>query len=423
MKRRTKFFAIFFCTAFNLVGHSQATYDNCADALANPITLGDPASCGETATPAGTEAGECLTNWAGNQNSTMWASFTATDDSAVINYVETTSDGEMLKVYGPNSGCQPPCGDQIYSAQQVGDPGHHILLTGLTVGAVYLVQIDATDPNSPSQFSDLEYCFGISEPSDNGLSSGATLIDECGFAFTETTDGGFWQSGTGTGFANLDGNAGTTCGGCTAGNDVSFVINNAAWNTFCSLTTGTWTITVDNVSNCQLTGAGVQAVVFTGTSTNLTNEGQSSPVPAGGWTSPVITVNSGDCAFLMIDGFAGDICEYDVTLTNVSGGCVITVLSVDFKWLALSQSENGTLLNWEVASESNNNKYIIERSDDGENWSEIGTVKSIGNHTSTYNYEYLDDRNKARDVYYRLSVEDNDGKLDVLSIKYLKLFL
>jgi len=266
---------------------------------------------------------------------------------------------------------------------------------------------------------DVTFCIGVAQPSTNAQSSGATLIDECGTAFNETTDGGYWQSGTGTGFANLDGNAGTTCGGCIAGNDVSFVINNAAWNTFCSLTTGTWQITVDNVANCALTGAGVQAAVFTGTTGALVNEGQQSPIGVGGsWTSPTITVNSGDCAFLMLDGFAGDACDYSVTLTNISGGCVI--LPIEFLAFNVNRSETETFLNWEVKSESNNKKFIIEESLDGENFYQIGEVSSIGNHTGGHQYELaVREQNKA-DKYYRLSAENNAGKTTVLSVKFVK---
>jgi hypothetical protein len=30
--------------------------------------------------------------------------------------------------------------------------------------------------------------------------------------YNDTTDGGYWSSGSGSGFSNLDGNAETTCG-------------------------------------------------------------------------------------------------------------------------------------------------------------------------------------------------------------------
>jgi hypothetical protein len=266
---------------------------------------------------------------------------------------------------------------------------------------------------------DVTFCIGVAQPSTNAQSSGATLIDECGTAFNETTDGGYWQSGTGTGFANLDGNAGTTCGGCLAGNDVSFVINNAAWNTFCSLTTGTWQITVDNVANCALTGAGVQAAVFTGTTGALVNEGQQSPIGVGGsWTSPTITVNSGECAYLMLDGFAGDACDYSVTLTNITGGCVI--LPIEFLAFNVYRSESETLLSWDVKSESNNENFIIEESLDGENFYSIGEVPSIGNHTGGHQYELVARTTNNVDKYYRLTAVSNTGDKTVLSVKFVK---
>jgi hypothetical protein len=399
---------------------SQPGNDDCADATA--LTIDGGLSCGQTATDATAETGECVTNWAGNGNSTVWFSFTADNDSLVINYVETVTDGEMLAVYGPGATCQPACATQIYEEQQVGDPGHHILLTGLTVGGTYLIQVDATDPNSPNDPSNLEFCMGIATPDANAVPGGANLLDECGTAFTETTDGGYWQSGTGTGFNNLDGNAGTTCSGCPAGDDTPFIINNAAWNTFCSLTAGTWQITVDNITNCNLAApnAGIQASVFTGTTTALVNEDNSaSPqAPSTSWTSSIITVDSAECAFLMIDGFAGDVCSYDVTLTNITGGCAI----LDVEFMAFNAYRNGGIVehDWKIASELNNDYFILEKSYDGENFREIGKIVSIGNHSNSHEYYFKENNSDSRNAYYRLSEVNNDGLKSHLAIKYLK---
>lgn len=400
---------------------SQAAWDDCADALANPLTVDGGLQCGFDLGTAGTEAGECLTNWAGAGNQTMWSAFTATNDSMVINYIETISDGEWLAVYGPNSGCQPPCADELAgSGQQIGDPGHHLLFTGLTVGATYLIQIDGADPGGPS-VNDINFCIGVAEPSSNSSSSGATLVDECGVTFNNTTDGGYWQNGTSTGFNNLDANAGTTCGTCAAGDDTPFIINNVAWNYFCSLTGGTWTLTVDNITNCTLSSpnSGVQISIFTGTTGALVNEGNSaSPqAPGSSYTSPTITVNAGECAYVMIDGFAGDVCDYSVTLTNITGGC--SILSLEFLSFNAYKTESETILNWTISSESNNSHFIVERSFDGETFEVLGTVNSIGDHGSEYVYEFIDKRTFDSGVYYKLSSEDIEGNIEALAFKHI----
>jgi hypothetical protein len=389
---------------------AQPANDDCADAIALTINAG--LTCGQTATDATAEGGECLTNWAGNGNSTVWYSFTANNDSLVLSYIETVLDGEMLAIYGPGAACQPACATQVYEEQQVGDPGHHILVTGLTVGGTYLIQIDATNPNAPNNPSDLEFCIGIDEPASNGLSTNATLIDECGTIFTETTDGGYWNSGTGASFADLD---------STAGNDVGFVINNFAWNTFCSLTSGSWQITVDGVSNCNVTAPndGIQAAVFSGTQAALVLEDSQSPInPGDTWTSAIITVDSAECAYLGIDGFAGDVCDYQITLTNITGGC--TILPIQFMGFSAIRNDGHISLSWLTLTEIANRHFTIERSNNGDFYEEIGTVISIGDHYQAHTYQFSDLQAPRGNVYYRLSEVSDEGVKSVLAVKYLK---
>lgn len=406
----------------SLVGFSQPANDDCANA--STLTINAGLICGEDAASASLEGGECYTNYSGGSSeSSMWYRITANNDSLVFNFIESnnTNCAPHVAIYGPfapGGGCNPACASQIYDALQTGDPGHHTLLTGLTSGQDYLIQVQNNSCGGPGP-GDIQFCIGVTEPSPNAQSSGATLIDECGTAFNETTDGGYWQSGTGTGFANLDNNAGTTCGGCLAGNDVSFVINNAAWNTFCSLTTGTWQITVDNVANCALSGAGIQAAVFTGTTAALVNEGQQSPIGVGGsWTSPTISVNSGECAYLMLDGFAGDACDYTVTLTNITGGC--TILPVEFESFDVVRTTEQTYFSWTLSSELNNEKFIIEESLDGDSFTPVIEVQSIGDHTHEHTYDYLHQERNDKNKYYRLSSIDQQGNKNILSMKYLK---
>lgn len=409
---------IFCCVLLSSTGFSQPANDDCANAQS--LTIDGGMSCGWQPSGADDQTGECTANYAGGQPATMWFSFTASNDSLVFNSINTNGTaGYYINLYGPNPSCVPGCGSQVSSTLANGDPGAHILFTGLTVGANYLIQIDAPDWNGPG-LPTQNLCVALYNPADNSGSAGAALIDECGTAFNESTDGGYWNNGTGTGFGNLDNNAGTTCPTCgTAGNDVPYVINNVAWTYFCSLTAGTWQITVNGVSNCTLAAPnqGVQATVFSGTSNSLVYEDHQSPIaPGASWTSNTITVNAGECAYLTIDGFAGDICDYSVTLTNITGGCVI--LSVNFLGLDAYYSDEGVVLNWKVGSESNNDKFIIERSSDGTNFYPIGEVPSIGDHSSVHEYQFVDNRFSSENLYYRLSMIDQNGKIEQLAYKY-----
>ena len=149
----------------------------------------------------------------------------------------------------------------------------------------------------------------------------AAVIDQCGVVFSGTTLGGYTPSGSSIGSNNLDGNNTTTVSGASeTGDDVTFVMNNESWFQFCSTSGGTWQVTFD-VTDCIFTGInqGAQMAILIGDPTNLVNVAQApNPTYAGeSWTSGDITLNAGECAYLVVDGFAGDACDYSYELTPI----------------------------------------------------------------------------------------------------------
>ncbi len=66
-------------------------------------------------------------------------------------------------------------------------------------------------------------------------------------------------------------------------------------------------------------------------------------------------------------------------------------------------------LNWQTASEINNDHFILERSDDGENWTAFAQVKGAGNSNTTLSYYHKDVANFSGVRYYRLTQVDFDG--------------
>jgi hypothetical protein len=76
---------------------------------------------------------------------------------------------------------------------------------------------------------------------------------------------------------------------------------------------------------------------------------------------------------------------------------------------------NQIRLNWETASETNNDYFSIERSIDGINWTEIGKINGAGNSSSSRKY-FLDDVNQYNEVsYYRLKQHDFSGVMRTFS--------
>lgn len=395
---------------------AQPANDNCASATV--LSVDAALSCGQSNLNATLQGSECYTNYGGGSTeSTSWYRFTANNDSLILNFIQTNTPNcyPLLVVYGPvasGGGCLPACGTEVYMTIQNGDPGSHILLTGLatTGNHDYLIQVQNNSCGGSGAGYNT-FCINVQQPEGNNTPAGADQLNACGTAFTNSTNGGYWQTGTSTGFNNLDNNNGTTCGGCAAGDDTPFIINNVSWTYFCALTNGTWQVTVNNISGCTLPAPnqGVQASIFTGTTGALVNQGNSpNPIsPGGSWTSAVITVNNGQCAYLMIDGFAGDACNYSVTLTNLTGGCIVLPIElVSFDAIDLGEEVK---LNWITATEISNDYFILERSSDGEHFSFVSVIDGAGNSNSMRSYSFNDNSSFNGEIYYRLRQVDYDG--------------
>ena len=75
-------------------------------------------------------------------------------------------------------------------------------------------------------------------------------------------------------------------------------------------------------------------------------------------------------------------------------------------------TEGGNLLTWATATEINSRDFDIERSNDGQHFTKIGTVKTKGSN-ATYEFTDLTPPLGAGGLaFYRLKINDLDGKTD-----------
>lgn len=73
-------------------------------------------------------------------------------------------------------------------------------------------------------------------------------------------------------------------------------------------------------------------------------------------------------------------------------------------------------MSWTIASETNNDYFTIDYSEDGESWEELAQVKGFGNSSEehTYSYKHRPLEVEASTIYYRLKQTDFDGKVEYL---------
>ena len=117
---------------------------------------------------------------------------------------------------------------------------------------------------------------------------------------------------------------------------------------------------------------------------------------------------------------SGSLEDYNEDLYNFvgGGGGVLPVSVTSF----LAEKRNRKVsLNWEVASEENFSFFSIERSGDGVNFEEIGTVEKTSEEGSK-KYSYLDEAPLPGTAYYKLKSTDLDGNYKYHGIVSIKLF-
>jgi hypothetical protein len=391
---------------------------NTGCSTAQNLTIDADLRCGQNTNLTVADVNDgCVISGSGK---TVWYKFTVptATTALVLNILATNS---YYPNYGVYNACPTSCtdGTSVTYGLSSGDPGKHVLLSSLTAGSTYYVQIQSSSNTLNSQF-----CISANKVATNSIAPANALeINNCGTTFTGTTNGGYYASGAGTRYANLDNNLNSFVSPYTntTGNDVSFVVNNISWFKFCTAVAGTFNVNFD-VLSCVFTGtnSGSQMAILTGTNTNMTNiwEATNPTYPSTAvQTSPNFNLAANGCAYLVVDGFAGDACSYSYVLTNVSGGCNLLPISLsDFSGI---KKEKFNEIKWSTTSENNTAYFILEKSLNGLEFEMFKILNAIGESNSIKHYSVIDDSPFKDGTYYRLKIIDKDGTSNVSGIIYI----
>lgn len=88
------------------------------------------------------------------------------------------------------------------------------------------------------------------------------------------------------------------------------------------------------------------------------------------------------------------------------------LLPVELVSFKSNSKTNKVELNWNTASELNNEKFLIERSIDGKTYKAIGEKAGHGTTTEPQSYHFMDEHPVAGINYYRLKQMDFDGNFE-----------
>lgn len=194
------------------------------------------------------------------------------------------------------------------------------------------------------------------------------------------------------------------------GGSLTFELGTPNSGTYNCLDWAMWDYTPGTCSAIQ---AGTQAPVrcnYNGSCEQFT--GLASTLPAGAtsmtnWEAPVA---------------AGTYTQYLICLSNFSsatttvplsfgGTAVVSCSPLGAETMSLSgESESGyNALKWTSSSEFNADKYIIERSENGSEYIEIGTVDAAGLSVEALNYQFEDLQPLTGMAYYRVKLVRTNG--------------
>jgi len=104
---------------------------------------------------------------------------------------------------------------------------------------------------------------------------------------------------------------------------------------------------------------------------------------------------------------------------SCAGACAtpLEIELIDFD--AKRNDKNSVFVNWTTKSEENNNFFAIERSIDGKNFEEIGSVSGAGSSSLTHYYNFIDNEPFFSGSYYRVKQVDFDWTYTYSKVKYV----
>ncbi len=106
------------------------------------------------------------------------------------------------------------------------------------------------------------------------------------------------------------------------------------------------------------------------------------------------------------------------TINNVENPLPIKLLNFD-----VTKEDQSVRVDWSTASETNNDYFIIERTDDFKNIETVQTVKGAGNSNQTLKYYIYDNQPLNGTSYYRLTQVDFNGEQEVFEWKAVNFSL
>lgn len=128
------------------------------------------------------------------------------------------------------------------------------------------------------------------------------------------------------------------------------------------------------------------------------------------------TFNGQTARFILINGmtnYGGDCYSFSEFRVNVVEAVVpIQLISFEANCTENYEAE----LSWSTTNEINNDFFLVQKSNDGVEWTDVGTVKAMTVPQETNHYQFIDNSENQGTYYYQLVQYDLDGYFTVYPI-------
>lgn len=126
-----------------------------------------------------------------------------------------------------------------------------------------------------------------------------------------------------------------------------------------------------------------------------------------------------------MNGNTGPMSKHDVALIRdwINSGANETAASlpVILNNFTATNEQSRVRLDWSTEIEIATDRFIIERSQTGQNFVAIADLPSQGSSTYGHDYSIIDDKPIFGDNYYRLKIEDLDGSYNYSNIRLVRI--
>ncbi|MFN0204216.1 MAG: choice-of-anchor Q domain-containing protein [Bacteroidia bacterium] len=113
---------------------------------------------------------------------------------------------------------------------------------------------------------------------------------------------------------------------------------------------------------------------------------------------------------------------YVSSFSGGSGGASGNGGPLPVEWMKFDlhlAGERAVRLNWMTGAEVGNDKFVIERSEDGQHFEGVAEVAAVGYADGQSTYSYLDESLNYRKYYYRIKQIDIDGRYSYSDTKFI----